>query len=424
MILEIRFNNYKMYKGENVLSFNADTRIKRLSSNYVNVLNKNVLKSVALYGQNNIGKSNLFSLLMFVCGLMSGKENIPFNRSIFKDTATCDISIVYKTDTDNNWMEYSFIYDSFNFEIVKEELNEVIYYETGNLTKKNVYYRYTKKNELIVLNQNLNDISSLFTTKKSFLYCISMENNIFNPLRPYLASFKSFVDSVEFVELYNIPINKTIETLKGKDDKKKKFIVEFIKHADLSVQGFSYNDKAKFSFSNNEKINEEVLHKINTNDVFKLFTEYSGTRVPSIMFDSTGTKKIEALASYIYESIIIGKTLVIDELDNGLHFKLSRAVLSAFNSFINLQGQLLFTAHDIELISCKYMMRKDQIYFSFRNLDLSSNLFCLKDATAEKGGPRTAEDIMKHYSKSEFGYVPSPNFVKHLINMNKEGTHE
>ena len=94
-------------------------------------------------------------------------------------------------------------------------------------------------------------------------------------------------------------------------------------------------------------------------DQLKLFTKYHGNSVPSILFDSTGAKKMEAIASYVYETITEDKTLIIDELDNGLHFKLSRAILATFNSFANEKGQLLFTAHDLELISCKHMMRKE-----------------------------------------------------------------
>ena len=80
MILELKFNNYKMFKNENVLSFSADTRIKRLGSNYFNVLNRNVLKTISLYGQNNIGKSNVLTLLKLIKSLMLGVEHIVFNR--------------------------------------------------------------------------------------------------------------------------------------------------------------------------------------------------------------------------------------------------------------------------------------------------------------------------------------------------------
>ena len=68
---------------------------------------------------------------------------------------------------------------------------------------------------------------------------------------------------------------------------------------------------------------------------------------------------MEAIASYVYETIAEGKTLIIDELDNGLHFKLSKAILATFYSFANVKGQLLFSAHDLDLISCKHMMREE-----------------------------------------------------------------
>ena len=419
MILELTFNNYKMFKSENVLSFSADTRIKRLGSNYFNILNRNVLKSVSLYGQNNIGKSCILGLLRLIKALMLGTERLPFNRKLFGDSQYSDISLIFKTEVDKNWMEYAFTYDSFNFEITKESLSEIVYYETGNSTKKNIYTRNKEKGLLSVFGNDNLDLLKLLPSTKPFLYCVSLDNDVFSPLKPYLDSFKSFANSLEIIELFNIPIQKTINVLKGSDSNKKKFILEFIKHADLSVEDFFYNNEMILKNQNDESINEEALKGVDIIDQLKLFTKYNGKAIPSILFDSSGTKKIEAIASYVYEAIIEGKTLIIDELDNGLHFKLSRAILASFNSFANKNGQLLFTAHDLELISCKHMMRKDQIYFSFRNDDLGSALFCLKDAPVSSGGPRSAEDLLSHYNKAEFGYVPSPNFNECIELMGK-----
>lgn len=414
MILEIKFNNYKMFKNENVLSFLADTRIKQLGSNYFNILNRNVLKSVSLYGQNNIGKSNLVNLFSLIKNLMLGVENLSFNREIFGDTQETNISITYKTDVDQNRMQYSFIYDSFKKEIIKEELNEIIFYGTGNSTIKNIYNRDYVEEKLLILGTEHLDLLKILPSKKPFLYCISLDNDIFNSLKIYLNSFVKFAESLEIIRLFNIPIDNTINVLKGSDEKKKKFVLEFVKHADLSIEDFFYNDKTNFKGKDDEPITEKVLKEIDVIDQLKLFTKYGNKAVPSIFFDSTGTKKIEAIASYIYEAIVNGKTLIVDELDCGLHFKLSRAILSIFNSFANERGQLLFTAHDVELIASKLMMRKDQIYFSFRKDDLTSELFCLKDAPVKDGGPRSADDLLKHYNRGEFGYVPRPNFIKFL----------
>lgn len=414
MILEIKFNNYKMFKNENVLSFLADTRIKQLGSNYFNILNRNILKSVSLYGQNNIGKSNLINLFSLIKNLMLGVENLSFNREIFGDTQETNISITYKTDVDQNRMQYSFIYDSFKKEIIKEELNEIIFYETGNSTIRNIYNRDNVEEKLLILGTEHLDLLKILPSKKPFLYCISLDNDIFSSLKTYLNSFVKFAESLEIIRLFNIPIDNTINVLKGSDEKKKKFVLEFVKHADLSIEDFFYNDKTNFKGKDDEPITEKVLKEIDVIDQLKLFTKYGNKAVPSIFFDSTGTKKIEAIASYIYEAIVNGKTLIVDELDCGLHFKLSRAILSIFNSFANERGQLLFTAHDVELIASKLMMRKDQIYFSFRKDDLTSELFCLKDAPVKDGGPRSADDLLKHYNRGEFGYVPRPNFIKFL----------
>ena len=414
MILEIKFNNYKMFKNENVLSFLADTRIKQLGSNYFNILNRNVLKSVSLYGQNNIGKSNLINLFSLIKNLMLGVENLSFNREIFGDTQETNISITYKTDVDQNRMQYSFIYDSFKKEIIKEELNEIIFYETGNSTIRNIYNRDNAEEKLLILGTEHLDLLKILPSKKPFLYCVSLDNDTFSSLKTYLNSFVKFAESLEIIRLFNIPIDNTINVLKGSDEKKKKFVLEFVKHADLSIEDFFYNDKTNFKGKDDEPITEKVLKQIDVIDQLKLFTKYGNKAVPSIFFDSTGTKKIEAIASYIYEAIVNGKTLIVDELDCGLHFKLSRAILSIFNSFANERGQLLFTAHDVELIASKLMMRKDQIYFSFRKDDLTSELFCLKDAPVKDGGPRSADDLLKHYNRGEFGYVPRPNFIKFL----------
>lgn len=420
MILELKFNNYKMFKESNLLSFSADKRIKKLGSNYFNVLHRNVLKSIALYGQNNIGKSNVLHLFSLLKSLMSGDENLSFNRSLFGDSPMSDISITFKTDNDKNWLEYSFSYDSENHTLLKESLDEVIFHETGNPAFKNIYTRDFEKGILKVFGEDFTQFLMFFPAKKPFLYSASLDNEVFSSLKPYLSSFKEFVDSIVTLELFNIPLERTIDVLKGEDERKKRFVLEFVKNSDLSVEDFYYDENTAFKGPKGETISEEVLGKIDILDQLRLFTKYKEKAVPSILFDSTGTKKIEALASYIYDAIVDGKTLIVDELDNGLHFKLSRAILASFNSFANPKGQLLFTAHDLELITCKFMMRKDQIYFSFRNDDLSSRLFCLKDAPVAEGGPRSAEDILKHYNRGEFGHVPSPNFIKYLSSLKNQ----
>ena len=378
---------------------------------------KNVLKSIGLYGQNNIGKSNLVQLFSLLKRVFLGEENFDFNRPFFKDTPISNISITFKTNSDETWLKYDFSYDSIRSEFINEKLSEVKYYKTGYPNFRTVYERNRVDGIYTIRDVDSSDLLTLLPFKKPLLYCLSLENDRYDFLKPFLNSFKSFADSIVVLQMFNIPMEKTIEILKEGNERKKQFILSFVKNADLSVNDFYYDDNLKIDFNGKSEIKEETLKKIPPLDQLRLMTRYGNVNVPSIMFDSSGTKKIEAIASYVYETLVEGKTLIVDELDNGLHYKLSRAILSAFNSFANTRGQLVFTAHDIELITCKHMMRKDQVYFSFREDSLTSSLFCLKHATVENGGPRSTEDLLKHYNRGDFGYVPSPNFIKKLSQL-------
>ena len=79
-------------------------------------------------------------------------------------------------------------------------------------------------------------------------------------------------------------------------------------------------------------------------EMLHLTSVYNGVKVPSILFDSTGTKKIAALASYVIDALENNRILVIDELDNSLHFKLTRGILALFNNELNEKAQLIWTA--------------------------------------------------------------------------------
>lgn len=93
-------------------------------------------------------------------------------------------------------------------------------------------------------------------------------------------------------------------------------------------------------------------------DQLRLISIHRGRPLPSIKFDSSGTKKIVALASYIVEALEKGKILIIDELDSGLQFKISREIISLFNNYINTSAQLICTTHDVSLLDIKTLFRK------------------------------------------------------------------
>ena len=211
----------------------------------------------------------------------------------------------------------------------------------------------------------------------------------------------------------NIPNGKTIEILKNKDEETKK-IVNFIKNADIYLDDYRYDDKVQLEVDNKEA-EEEILKNQDLMDQMRIVSVYKGRPVPSIIFDSLGTRKIAALASYVVTSIEKGQTLVIDELDSSLHFKITRAIMSMYNSELNKNAQLIATLHDISLLDCKKMFRKEQIWFTDKNEE-QTELYSLKDFSYEQSGVRgDTTDIQDRYSKGAFGAIPDPDLISTLL---------
>ena len=150
-------------------------------------------------------------------------------------------------------------------------------------------------------------------------------------------------------------------------------------------------------------------------DQIRLVSVYKGVAVPSMLFDSTGTKKIAALASYIIEGLEQGRILVVDELDSSIHFKLTRAIVAMFNNELNINAQMIFTIHDINLMDCKKMFRKEQIWFIHKDKD-GTYVYSLAQFTAQQG-IRDTTDVMEKYRKGVLGAVPDPELIRSLLSI-------
>lgn len=198
-------------------------------------------------------------------------------------------------------------------------------------------------------------------------------------------------------------------------------VVEFIKNADLYLEDYRYDENINLltDVQNNERINllKDEINQLSTNtiDQLKLVSVYKGKEVPSLIFDSIGTKKIAAIAGYVINAIENNRILIIDEMDSSLHFKLTRSIVSMFNNELNKNAQLIFTVHDINLLDLKKLFRKEQIAFISKDND-SVKIYKLSDFSASDG-IRDTTDIIEKYKKGMLGAIPHPNLYKSLWNI-------
>ena len=253
---------------------------------------------------------------------------------------------------------------------------------------------------------------------QNHLLCYLIDVNKFEHLAEMKKIITEFAEKIDIINMNNIPLQKTINLMKNENNLQDK-VVTFIKNADLYMDNFKYVDMDELNLiveEGKEQPDEKVLAiKNEIIDKIRLVSVYKGISVPSILFDSTGTKKIAALASYIIEGLEQGRILVIDELDSSIHFKLTRAIVAMFNNELNTEAQMIFTVHDINLMDCKRMFRKEQIWFVHKDED-GVYVYSLADFTAQQG-VRDTTDIMEKYRKGALGALPDPELIHSLLDL-------
>ena len=413
MIIEVRAKNCYAFRDEITFSMKADMRSKKFSSNVHKENKFNILKTVGIYGPNNAGKTCLIKCIRAIRGILLDEEN-ELMPNIFTNNSVCELGMTFMST--GRKFAYDFKYDIQNKEYIYEKFSEIKKDEYDNEKEVCWLKKDSLSGEYKCIDENLQGMFSVIS-KNNLLYNL-IDVSKFEKMAEMKSHLIGLAKKIEVVNMNNIPMKHTIELMKNKNSLQNK-IVAFIKNADLYLDNFEYvemdNIETEFEGSN-DKPEEEVLDAVeNLMDQIRLVSTYKGVRVPSLLFDSTGTKKIAALASYVIEALEQGKILVIDELDSSIHFKLTMAIVAMFNNELNESAQMIFTVHDINLMDCKRMFRKEQIWFVHKDEE-GVYVYSLADFTAEDG-IRDTTDIIEKYKKGVLGALPDPELINSLLSI-------
>lgn len=416
MIIEIRAKNCYAFADEMIFSMKADMRYKKFDTNVHKENNFNVLKSAGIYGANNAGKTCLIKCIRAMRNVMLNQQS-GLMPNIFTKSKICELGITFLAS--GRKFSYDFKYDCEKEEFIYELFSEIFKDQYQN-EKEVCWLRKDTVSETFECIDK--DVQNIITAvSKNQLLCYVIDTSKFAHIDEMKQMIRGFAEKIDIINMNNIPMQYTIELMKNKNQLQEK-IVNFIKNADLYMDNFEYVDMDDILVKikdTKEKPEEKVLdipeHIMNQ---IRLVSTYKGIRVPSMLFDSTGTKKIAALSGYVISAIEQGRILIVDELDSSIHFKLTRAVVAMFNNELNTNAQMIFTVHDISLMDCKRMMRKEQIWFVHKD-ETGVYVYSLADFTA-KQGVRDTSDVMEKYRKGFFGALPDPELINSLI-MIKDG---
>ena len=413
MIIELSVKNCYAFEDTIIFSMKADMRNKKFGANVHKENNFSILKTAGIYGPNNSGKTCLIKCIRAIKEVLLNRKS-DLMPNIFTNNNICELGVVFMAL--GRKFSYKFKYDAVKEEYIYESFSEVFKDKYGNEKEKNWLEKDTVKEIFTSVDQDLQAMIPMISNNNLLYYLI--DTNKFEKLSEIKNILIGFAEKIDVINMNNIPMEHTIELMKNKNKLQQK-IVEFIKNADLYMDNFEYVDMDKIKLESVEyekKPEEKVLEVLdNIMDQIRLVSTYKGISVPSVLFDSTGTKKIAAIAGYVIEALEQGRILVVDELDSSIHFKLTRAIVTMFNNELNENAQLIFTVHDINLMDCKRLFRKEQIWFVHKD-EAGVYVYSLADFTALQG-VRDTSDIIEKYRKGTLGALPDPELINSLLSI-------
>ena len=421
MLLSLKVNNCLVYNSEVEFSMRANMHYKRFPNNVAKYGSVNILKTAVLIGPNNSGKTNFINILTMLKYLMLG-QNVTIENNLFSDNPIVEIGLSFYENNGEYLFEIK--YDVSKKEYIYERFSQINRDKHNNVKIEDLLIRDNVNKEYLSVDKGL-DLAMKVASKNSILiYLVDTED--FPCLKHIKDTIISFASRIDIVDMNNIPIKKTIDMLK-KSDRAQQKIANFVINADLSLEDFRYLNDEEFKKALKRKEDEDVKPQENAlnssaplTEMLHLASVYKGVMVPSLIFDSTGTKKMAALASYVIDALENGRILIIDELDNSLHFRLTRAIIALFNNELNSNAQLIATVHDVSLLDCQTLFRKEQIWFTFKDKE-NAYLYSLSEFTAGKDGVRDTSDLIEKYRKGIFGALPEPDLFQSLLEVNQNG---
>ena len=414
MVLEIRFSNFFSINEEVILDIRAgnlnSARTKNLADNVIKFDDIEVLKSVALYGANASGKSNIINTIRF-CNAMvfnshNHNENSVFNFKKFKfqgfSKKPSSYSIRFVIDN----IEYSYSFTLDQAEILSESL---YYYPNGKITKvfeRNEKAGKTKKEKYSFGTSVIKrpfDVAENTSNKTLYISRASqMDREI--PKRVFKYFHSSFIlhhsnySTRHLEELLKSHQIQLLEALRLADSDIVDFKPTFKTEKGKNLKANMVTEEAYFEETEMHSLEIKTYHKHSPGTVFDFATE-----------ESNGTRKLFLMMLTVLDVVRNNKVLLIDEIEDSLHPKIVEYIIQLFNE--GSKAQLIFTTHNTNLLDLN-QFRKDQIWFINKKKDGGSDLYSLYDYSDF----RDTMNLEKAYLQGRFDSIP-------IIDDSKERLH-
>ena len=388
MIAEFKIRNFYSLRDEQTLSFiptNDDTSRDIYTEEVADGVS--LLKIGCIYGSNASGKTNILKALDFFTQFMINDDLNKGDEIGVVPFLLDDVSRQERTQFE---MTFYLNREKYRLNLVLD--NKVIYEETLQVyssVQPTLLYKRTYNAE-----KDATDVvfgGKVGLVKKSRE---AIEGNTFNK-RTVIAAFgKSNVEKSRLNLIYGFfsqriaPIMYPQSSLMGftkrritkdRDGKLKKFILHFLKASDFNISNIAIHEEEvsitpemelmiKNTSGMPEKAKEEILKKgtLRSDEMFFVHHTSNGDKELGEELESRGTKRYMGLATILYDLLVHGVILPIDEIETSIHYELLSYFIKVFLVNSKRGGQLIVSTHDINLLDEDYI-RRDVIWFTDKN---------------------------------------------------------
>ena len=430
MIVEFSLGNYRSFNEVQTLHLQAaKIKSKYKSTDINNVFEAgdkySLLKSKIIYGANASGKSNLIRGMAAMLNII---------RDSFKDDSIIQKTVEpfrlsKSTLQEPTFFQISFILENVPYRYGMQLKDGKICDEWlfGTPGKKEVYF-FIREGLSVKVNENQfkealkilpdnEDETPIYGESALFLTVAAASKR---PLAEKIVRKLTKQTSILFNITQSYVTQDLLKSLKN--DQFKILLIKFLRSIGIEINNI---ERKEIDLKQLPKEVQELLNFTKEEpavvEITRKMTSVDGEEDSFATFDlgvdeAEGTKKMIALSPYIFSSLLLGQTIIIDEFDAKLHPRLSRKIIELFNSNETnpKNAQLIVISHDTNLMDAQ-LFRRDQIGFVEQDEFGASQLYSL----VEYKGIRNNASFEKDYLKGKYGAVPFLNEVDNLFISDK-----
>ena len=415
MLLQFNFKNFKSFRDDTTLDLSA-TKISEYSERVISVSHEKVLPVAAIFGANAHGKSNVLEALRYMHTYVvqsfdfgGDNDNKKTRKSFYKPTpflfddssknAESSFEVYFIDSEELGAKTYNYGFTINNEGVNEEWLNYKTKSSRGDF--KRIFYRNESDYELDLsgLPSKIQENITLSLQKETLIVSLGTKLKI-----PKLKHVRDWFLNNEFADfgqpVENFFLSRLIPQNFAEDKSVRDNVIKYFSTFDPSIIDFDVEIIKSDTDDDDEQIKIDAIHK--------MAGSKKTAKIP-LQNESSGTLKMFALYPMLQDVLDVGGVFFIDELNARLHPLLVRAFLITFlDPELNKNhAQLVFTTHDSWQLNGNGL-RRDEIWFTEKDIDGVSTLYSLADFVDEDGVKiRKDENYEKNYLLGKYGAIPT-----------------